>query len=266
MRGDRTHWVVAALAAIALTAGALASGAAGQEGASGVNDYGCEPPAAHPKPVVLVHGTYLDKSEWNTLSPMLLEQGYCVFALDYGNRGTGPIGRSSRMLRAFVHGVRIATDARRVAIVGHSQGGMMPRHLIKFQNGKRKVAELIGLVPSNHGTTNPLAPIAADGGCPACGQQVAGSHFLERLNRGDETPGRVDYTQISTRYDEVVTPYQSAFLGPDGRRVTNVTVQDRCPADSFDHIAFSSDPVALQWVLDALRRPGPAAEGFVPAC
>jgi triacylglycerol lipase len=234
----------------------------------GANDFSCVPPPGHPRPVVLAHGTFLDMtSDWGLLSPLLAREGFCVFALDYGNRATGPIAESARQLRRFVRRVREATGAERVAIVGHSQGGMMPRHYIKFLRGKRKVAELVGLNPSNHGTTIPLAPLVGDsGGCPACTEQVDGSEFMTRLNAGDETPGRIAYTQITTRYDEIVTPFDSAFLHPDDERVTNVLVQDRCPADVFEHILFAYDPVALQWVLNALTRPGPADPAFQPDC
>ena len=65
----------------------------------------------------------------------------------------------------------------------------MPRFFIKYLGGDRVVDDLVGISPSNHGTTNPLAsPLAPL--CPACEQQVAGSPFLTRLNAGDESPGR----------------------------------------------------------------------------
>jgi hypothetical protein len=46
----------------------------------------------------------------------------------------------------------------------------------------------------------------------ACDQQGAGSEFLLHFNAGDETPGRLSYTVVQRRCDEVVTPYTSAFL------------------------------------------------------
>ena len=55
---------------------------------------------------------------------------------------------------------------------------------------------------------------------------------------------------IETNKDEVVTPYTSAFL--NGANVTNITVQDQCAADSSDHIALASDPIALHDVRNAL--------------
>ena len=238
---------------------------------AGVNDWQCRPSAAHPRPIVLVHGTFGDRRHLlEPLSLALLGQGYCVFSLDYGNRGTLDIPASARALQGFVDKVLGATGARKVSMVGHSQGGMMPRYYVKFLGGLDKVDDLVGLVPSNHGTQdtgpgNPLTQAVFGVACPACLQQSAGSPFLTELNAGDETPGRLSYTQITTRYDEVVTPYLSAYLAP-GRRTTNITLQDLCPADLSEHVLIPTDPVAIQLVLNALGRKGPADPAFRPVC
>src|SRR3954449_4556761 len=237
----------------------------------GANDFTCKPTAAHPAPVVLVHGTFEGAADnWATASPKFKAAGYCVFALDYGNRATGDIAASGGQLERFVDAVLAVTGARKVSMVGHSQGGMMPRYYLKFLGGLDKVDDLVGLVPSNHGTQdtgpgNPLTQAAFGVVCPACVQQTAGSPFLTNLNAGDETPGHVSYTQITTRYDEVVTPYLSAYLAP-GKKTTNITLQDLCPADRSDHVFIPTDPVAIQLVLDALGRPGPADPAFRPTC
>jgi triacylglycerol lipase len=222
----------------------------------------CTPTPAHPEPVVLVHGTFGDASNWAVDAPQLRAAGYCTFAINYGNHGTGEIAKSAQQLKTFVDQVLAATGASKVDIVGHSQGGMMPRYYIKNLGGATRVDDLVGLAPSNHGTTTPLAPYAV--GCPACMEQVFGSPFLTALNAGDETPGPVSYTVVETKYDEVVTPYTSAFLSGDN--TTNVLLQDKCPADVSEHLAIVGDPIALQWVENALGRPGPADPGFTPRC
>jgi triacylglycerol esterase/lipase EstA (alpha/beta hydrolase family) len=221
----------------------------------------CRPSSAHPYPVVLVHGTFLNHTSWVTLAPQIEAAGYCVFALDYGDNGTGEIRTSAAELGHFVDGVLAETGARKVALVGHSQGGMMPRYWMKFMGGAAKVDELIGLAPSNHGTTNPLAgPLAPV--CIACAEQAAGSSFLTQLNAGGDTLPGISYTVISTRYDEVVTPYTSQALSG----ATNVVLQDRCPLDPVEHVTIQDDPVAAQWVLNALGRRGPADPAFRPRC
>ena len=234
----------------------------------------CRPTATHPYPVVLVHGTFGNRFDsWQQFSPALKAAGYCVYALDYGSYngsgllgiyGVGPIERSARELADFVRHVRAQTGATKVDIVGHSQGGMMPRYFIKNLGGASVVDDLVGLAPSNHGTANPFAAPAGLA-CPACRQQATGSDFLRALNSGDESPGPVSYTQLVTRYDEVVIPYTSGYLAPDAR-VTNLTLQDKCPTDTTEHLRIIYDPVALQITMNALARSGPADPGYQPAC
>jgi triacylglycerol esterase/lipase EstA (alpha/beta hydrolase family) len=243
----------------------------------GSNDWNCRPTAAHPYPVVLVHGTFANMTDsWQALSPLLANNGYCVFALDYGGspgnqiQATGDIPTSAAQLGAFVGRVLDATGATKVDVVGHSQGGMMPRWYVKFLGGDQTVHALVGLAPSNHGTTfNGLASLARafPGGpsafgalCQACEQQFVGSSFLEELNAGGDTVPGPSYTVIETRYDEVVTPYTSAFLS--GPNVTNITLQDQCARDLVDHVGIIYDAIALHDVLNALDPAGATA----PAC
>lgn len=240
----------------------------------GSNDWSCQPDRRHPQPVVLVNGTFESMAKnWPTMSPYLAGKGYCVFAFNYGNYATGPIQKSARQLRRFVNRVREATGNHRVDLVGHSQGGMMPRWYLKFLGGYRHVDDLVGLAPSNHGTEGLIVAGSGDALpdgdnrlCRACDQQMAGSRFLRRLNRGGDTVARVHYTVIVTRYDEVVTPYRSQFLDGPRRRVTNVLLQHKCPADAIEHDQMPNDPVAQRIVLHALRRDGPARERFRPSC
>jgi triacylglycerol lipase len=257
------------LAAASLTAIALIAAVAPAAHATsppGANDFACRPTAAHPSPVVLVHGTFEGAADnWLTVAPQIKAAGYCVFALDYGNRGTGDIPTSAGQLQHFVDTVLAATGAAKVSLVGHSQGGMMPRWYIKFLGGAAKVDDLVGLAPSNHGTTSPGALITGETFCPACLQQSAGSDFLRTLNAGDETPGDVSYTVVETSHDEVVTPFTSAFLAP-GPNTTNILLQDHCPADPVDHTQIHNDPVVLRWTLQALGRTGPADPSQPPRC
>ena len=127
----------------------------------GANNFSCQPSAAHPDPVVLVHGTFENMDDnWQAAAPLLANHGYCVFAFNYGGvvpnadfQATGDIAASAHQLAAFVSKVLSATGAAKVDIVGHSQGGMMPRYYINFLGGAAKVGKLIGLAPSNFGTT-----------------------------------------------------------------------------------------------------------------
>jgi triacylglycerol lipase len=228
----------------------------------------CVPTAAHPYPVVLVHGTFENAAQnWATLAPYLRARGYCVYALNYGLNGTQDIHNSAVQLKNFVEGYVLPTSgASKVDIVGHSQGGLMPRDYINNLGGNATVNELVGLSPSNHGTKNPLAPFAV--GCVACKQQVYNSPYIQSVNEPTETTYPVDYTVVQTRYDQVVVPYTSAFLAADdSTQVTNVLLQTKCPRDVSDHVGTAYDPVAFQWVQNALSRvDDPASPSFQPVC
>jgi pimeloyl-ACP methyl ester carboxylesterase len=232
----------------------------------GANNPACKPAAAHPYPVILVHGTFGDMTvSWNTIAPALEQRGYCVWALDYGNRGTGDIDRSADQLVAFIAKVRSVTGAAKVSMIGHSQGGMLARYVTVRRGLLGVVDDVIGLAPSSHGTTNPLAGPAGVFGCIACAQQRAGSAFMRKVNQPPpEAPGPAWYTTVTTKHDEVVTPYRSQALAGD--HATNVILQDRCPADPFEHVTIVGDPVALQWAINALGRPGAADPAFKPDC
>lgn len=235
----------------------------------------CSPDAQHPEPVLLVHGTGGNQTDsWQQMAPALKAAGYCVFTFDYGSHngsgaagiyGIGEIAPSAAELAQEVDAITAATGARKVDLVGHSQGGMMPRYYLRNLGGKAKVDDLVGLAPSNHGTTNPFAPYAGFL-CPACAEQAAGSAFLTALNSGDETPGKVDFTNVVTRNDEVVTPPTSGFLEPDGNDVTNVVLQDKCPNDTREHLGMPYDPPVIEMTLDALGRDGAMDPAFQPSC
>ncbi len=252
------------------------------ESVEGANN-NCKPSSAHPYPVVLVHATLADEgSNWVTLAPLLANEGYCVYAFNYGETaaslpiipfitpgridGLGHIERSAEELSSFVNKVISKTKAAKVDLVGHSQGGMMPNYYIKFLGGAAKVNELIGLAPSNHGTTLdglttlvevfPFAGEILSGlleflGAPSLPEQEESSSFIKKLfGSGEPVVAGVRYVVIETEHDEVVTPYKHAFLS--GSNVTNITIQSQCPKDTVAHIGMFDDSPSLQNVLNQL--------------
>lgn len=238
----------------------------------GANDWTCVPTALRPTPVVLVHGTFGDRKHLlERMSRQLAQAGFCVYSLDYGNRATQDIRDSARELKQFTERVLTATGAAKVSMVGHSQGGMMPRYYIKFLGGDEVVDDLVGIAPSNHGSStagppgmNPLSPILV-ALVPALGQQSAGSPFLTELNAGDETPGDVSYTQITTKYDEIVRPHTSGYLAA-GPNTSNLTIQSICPIELSEHVLIPSSATTIRITLDALTREGPARQDLPQGC
>ena len=123
--------LTAAVTVVPTAAAATATTAQAESAPSrGWNDYSCKPSAAHPRPVVLVHGTFANSVDnWLGLAPYLVKRDYCVYALDYGQlsgvpffHGLGPLDKSAEQLKTFVDKVLAATGAAEADLVGHSQG------------------------------------------------------------------------------------------------------------------------------------------------
>lgn len=250
----------------------------------GANIWTCKPSAAHPYPVVIVHGTTSNFGAAGAmLGPTLANEGYCVYGFNYGANsftlghlyGLGEIAQSAETMRAFVDRVLASTGASKVDVVGGSQGGMMPNYYIKRLGGAAKVRTMIGLGPTNHGTTmQGLVNVGRTLGIlglvndfyrlldsPTYPEQEDGSDFQTALFAdGDTVPG-VRYLTIVTTHDTTVTPLTNAFL--HGGDSTNVVLQDLCPDDPVSHSGMSFDGPIKQLILNEL---GPKAPGFKPSC
>jgi triacylglycerol esterase/lipase EstA (alpha/beta hydrolase family) len=158
-----------------------------------------------------------------------------------------------------------ADAGRRVSIVGWSQGGMIGRWALKYWPDTRPMLEdLVGLAPSNHGTTG-ARTICATSCPPAFWQQRDDAKFIAALNQGGETFSGVDYTVAYTHDDEIVQPNADATTGSSALRtgsgaIANIGLQDICPNDTADHFALGSyDPVGWAIAFDALTHTGPAS-------
>ncbi len=215
----------------------------------GVNREGCVPRAGT-RPVILVHGTTENRlANFSGLGPFLANLGFCVFAPNYGYYNNIPalnyIEQNAAELSTYVDSILAKyPQFDKVDLVGHSQGGMMPRYYIKFLGGQNKVNRLIGLAPSNNGTTlSGIANLARVFGItgiveqvgPAFAQQIKGSAFITNLNAGDPTPGNVKYDVLVTNGDQVVTPYRSAFIAG----ASGWTAQSGCWLEASEHLQFS---------------------------
>ncbi|WP_253186346.1 esterase/lipase family protein, partial [Nocardia brasiliensis] len=188
----------------------------------GANDWNCKPTAAHPRPVVLLHGTWMNAyNGYAYMGQPIKDAGFCTFTFNYGRSsviqggglgavlpgvmGTGYIQDSAKQLAVFVDRVLAATGTSEVDIVAHSQGGSMANWYTKFEGGAEKTKNLITYGATHHGTS--LDGIGALGrainnlGIDILGfieifvghagiQQTIGSDFVNQLNaNGDTVPG-----------------------------------------------------------------------------
>jgi len=233
----------------------------------GVNNYSCKLTAAHPRPVLLIPGTFANmEDDYGALGPILANDGYCVFSLSYGAspssfiQSIGPVAASAQQVGSLISQVRANYGGTQVDLVGHSQGGMLAEYVTKVLGYAPDVHSVVALSPTTHGTTLdgltnlagffPGAQQLVQAACPACADQETGSQVINTLDNGPIAQSGVSYTVIETLDEFVVTPVGSSFIKESG--VTNEWVQSYCPFDPVDHADLSYDNTTIRLVLNAL--------------
>lgn len=230
------------------------------------DDWSARPNANKPWPVILIHGTVDTKGVWQELGTELRADGWCVFAPDYGKRGTAAMEESAVQLGAYIEAVRTITGAEQVILIGHSQGGLLARYWMRTSGQARYVKHLVSLGAPNHGTTmgGILSPLVTNNLTenimhslihrwfgPVGFQQITGSEIFAVFNdnggRNTDDDGAssthgsgeledgVDYTCIASRQDTVVQPPETCFLNGPAHQVRNVWVQDIIPRANVQH-------------------------------
>jgi triacylglycerol esterase/lipase EstA (alpha/beta hydrolase family) len=211
-------------------------------------------------PVVIVPGFTtgpLISPGYAPLAARLGSAGYSVDMLVYPDYGFGDIHANAQRLKTLVDSVRARTGAAKVDLVAHSMGGLVSRDYVKTLGGSSSVDSVIMMGTPNYGTAVAnVAQFFGFGNCftiTACQQMASGSSFLNSLNAGDDTIGSVSYTSIATIVDEIVLPYNTAFLAKDGN-IANITVQGQCFNRWPGHLGLIFDGAVADGVLDALRK------------
>jgi triacylglycerol esterase/lipase EstA (alpha/beta hydrolase family) len=273
MRSSRLYRLtLASTACLAFMLAGQATGRAATGPSAGFNDWNCRPSAAHPEPVVLLHGLGGNgPGNFSALGPYLASAGFCAYALTYGEAipgvpvgGITPIPQSAAEIAAFIGRVLAATGAAKADLVGHSEGGFQALYGPKFVPGEAAtVARVVALAPPTHGTTfaslvtiadslgaSPLTDAILAAGCPACNELTTGSDLVASLNTGPVAQPGIAYTIIASTHDELVTPYGTEFVSEPG--VDNETVQASCPLDPVGHIGLAYDTDVAQLVRNAL--------------
>jgi hypothetical protein len=219
--------------------------------------------AAH-APVLLVPGTALNPATdygygWE---PALNKLGWPYCSVSLPRNGMGDIQVAGEYVVYAIRTMHAAYGGR-IDVVGHSQGGMVPRWALRFWPDTRAmVDDLVGLSPSNHGTLDAI-PLCAQSCAPAFWQQRSNAAFIAAVNSAQETFPGISYTNVYTDTDEVVVPNfgpaASSTLSGGGGAIANIAIQSVCPADLTEHVGIGIyDNTAYQLALDALTHPGPA--------
>lgn len=249
----------------------------------GVNDFSCKPSAAHPDPVVMLHGGFANANEdLNFLQANLATLGYCTFSLTYGTiggfpyvGGIGPTAPAGVQIANFINQVQAATGAAKIDLVGHSTGGFMSLYVPKLDGVAGEIGKVVAIAPPTHGISGygfltlaqdvigsaELSQIEQSLGTDNFDNLAVGGAGVNALDNGPIAQPGITYTIIVSQTDEIVTPWQDSFVNEPG--VTNETIQQSCPFDPVGHIGEAYDTNVWQLVTNALD---PATAAPIATC
>ncbi len=225
----------------------------------------CDPTAqlqAAPHVVLLVHGTATTpKESWSWgYERALHADGFALCTVTLPDLGLGSMTRAAEYVVAAAR-IAIERSGKRIAIIGHSQGGQIGVWVTRFwPDVAAGVHDVVALASPLNGTQlgNGLCALRR---CSALAwQSRRGSQTVAALRRAP-IPAGVDTTSIATRYDQIVFPQPLVSRLPGAR---DILLQRVCPNDPVEHNLILGDPLAYALAVDAITHEGPADPARIP--
>lgn len=223
-----------------------------------------DPTNAGVTPVMLVTGTGASGDQSYLIGQDAFKAyGHPVCYVNFPDFTTADIQVSVQYL---VYGLRkeFFLAHRKVAVIGISQGGLLPRFALTYwPDLRRKVSDAVLAAGTQHGTNLGLGSCSATAPCPpADWQQMAGSHLLRAINsQPDETPGNVSYTTVRSLTDETVQPQGGKHPTSALAGASNILIQGVCPGRTTSHIGTILDSVTFAALTDAVAHAGKGKRG-----
>jgi hypothetical protein len=223
-----------------------------------------DPTNATATPVMFVTGTGASGDQGYLIGKGAFEAyGHPVCYVNFPDFTTADIQISVQYL---VYGLRkeFALAHRKVAAIGISQGGLLPRFALTYwPDLRKKVSDVVAAAGTQHGTNLGRGGCSATAPCPpADWQQIQGSRLLRALNsQPDETPGNVSYTTVRSLSDETVQPQGGKHPTSALDGAANILIQGVCPGRTTSHIGTAVDSVTFAAFIDAVAHGGKGRAG-----
>ncbi|HSD25103.1 MAG TPA: hypothetical protein VLB79_12335 [Solirubrobacterales bacterium] len=226
-----------------------------------------DPTNASVTPIMFVTGTGATGDQGYLIGKGAFEAyGHPVCYVNFPDFTTADIQVSVQYL---VYGLRkeFALAHRKVAAVGISQGGLLPRFALTYwPDLRRKVSDVVAAAGTQHGTNIGRGCSASTPCAPANWQQIAGSHLLRAINsQPDETPGNVSYTTVRSLTDGTVQPQGGKHPTSALDGASNILIQGVCPGRTTTHIGTAVDSVTFAAFVDAVAHGGKGRRGAARA-
>ena len=186
-------------------------------------------------PVVLVHGYLCNHRVWNVMSHRLRGAGHPVLAVDLEPLFTS-IDLYAPLIEQAVLALCRQTGAEKVALIGHSMGGLAIRAWMR-SHGTGRVARVITLGTPHAGTRIDPKPRTDNGK-----QMLLRSVWLQELATSETASTRSLMRIGITPHDNIVYAQRAQVL--DGVPITAF--------DGLGHLELCLHGGVIEWVLQQL--------------
>lgn len=186
-------------------------------------------------PVLLVHGYICNYRVWDKVALALRRAGHPVLAITLEPLFTS-IDEYTPKIQQAVLQLQQATGAARVALVGHSMGGLVIRAWLR-RHGSAAVAKIITLGTPHQGTR-----IAAWSPTTNTAQMAWQSAWLQALQASEGPAARQLMHIALTQHDNIVYPQREQVL--QGAVVTEF--------EGVGHLELCLDDRVIGWLLQKL--------------
>ncbi len=170
--------------------------------------------------VLLVPGAFgQNYVYWNVVQYRLERDGFHVYNLNFPRFTLSDVTASANMLAEKIDEIRAIEGGRRIALLGHSMGGIISRYYMKHLNDGDRIDSLVCFGTPHHGTYSALPGLPLKG----ARQVLPGSDFLKDLNADVDHVGGPPFLNVWSRTDVIVIPQRSAVLpmaGVENRAIT----------------------------------------------
>lgn len=192
-------------------------------------------------PVVLVHGYLCNHRIWDDVTTTLRDNGHAVFAVNLEPVFT-PIDGYAPIVEAAVQSLLQHTGQSKVALVGHSMGGLAIRAWIR-SSGTDRVARVLTL-----GTPHAGTKLAKGTPTPNGKQMLWKSQWLADLTAGESAATRALMRIAITPQDNIVCPQRPQVLPGIAPVVF----------EGIGHLQMCTHPPVIEWVTQELGALGHA--------
>ncbi|MFI6445486.1 esterase/lipase family protein [Kitasatospora sp. NPDC050543] len=197
----------------------------------------------HHGPVLLLHGFIDNRAVFRPLLRALHRDGWThPHALNHSPL-TGDIRAAAVLLARHVERARHTHHGARIALVGHSLGGLISRYYVQRLGGDEHVHTVITLATPHEGTHAARLPNPF----PITRQLRPGSELLDELRLPAPHCG-THFTAFWGELDEIVLPGRNALLHHPDLSAENIAVP------GVGHVALPADARVLAAVRRILAR------------